>query len=79
MPVITSLLAIALFVLVLAAGLTAIGGVVYWLTRNDIYKSERLRWLTTLTHAVVAVFTVAISGGLACLLARHLFRIGPDG
>lgn len=78
MPMITNLLLIELAVLVFVAGLVAIAGVVYLLTRKDIKKADRTKWLTTLTKAVIAIIT-AMSGGAALLVASRFFGIGPSG
>ena len=79
MPVITNLLAIALFILIVVCGLSAIAGIAYWLTRNDIRKQDRLKCLTTLVRAVVAVSAAVISAGTAVIYVGRFLRIGPGG
>lgn len=83
MPMITTLVAVALFVLTLAAGLAVIVGVAYWLTRNDIRKQDRAEWLATLAKSVVVVLTTVISAGTPYILFSHFLshfnRGGPSG
>lgn len=79
MPVITNLLAIVLFILIVVGGLSAIAGIAYWLTRNDIRKQDRLEWLTTLVRAVVAVSAAVTSAGTAVAFVGRFLRIWPGG
>jgi heme/copper-type cytochrome/quinol oxidase subunit 2 len=77
--VVTNLLIIELAILIFVTGLVAIAAIAYRLSRGDIRKRDRLKWLTTLAKAVVAVFAAVMTGGVTILLARLFLHARPGG